>query len=34
MALILNLKCVENLHGKSDRQAKVSFRGKFVHSSL
>ena len=33
MALILNLKCVENLQGKSDRQAKVSFRGKTNISS-
>ncbi len=30
MALIVNLRCVENLHGKSDRIAKVTFRGKVL----
>jgi len=28
MALVLNLKCVENIHGKADRIARVAFRGK------
>lgn len=30
MALILHLKYAENLKGKSDRLAKVSFRGMYL----
>ena len=30
MALVVNIKCVENLKGKADRFAKLSFRGEEV----
>lgn len=34
MALILHLKYAENLKGKSDRLAKVSFRGTYLPEAI